>query len=123
MTPSTRVRPILRPLLVAACLPRLPMPAHAQSATATPAAPTLAERLDRLSAEIDRNRIDLHVPGAALAIVRGDQVIFARGFGVADVEHDIAAPQFRLAVQSKDPNDRATIRDIPGRACRRGRRA
>ena len=49
-------------------------------------AATLAERLDRLAAEIDRNRIDLHVPGAALAIVRGDEVIFARGFGVADVE-------------------------------------
>ena len=46
----------------------------------------MTERLDRLAAEIDRNRIDLHVPGAALAIVRGDEVIFARGFGVADVE-------------------------------------
>jgi len=31
--------------------------------------------------------IDLHVPGAALAIVRRGEVIFARGFGVADVEN------------------------------------
>ena len=49
----------------------LPAPAAAQSVTATQTTPTLAERLDRLAAEIDRNRIDLHVPGAALAIVRG----------------------------------------------------
>jgi CubicO group peptidase (beta-lactamase class C family) len=26
------------------------------------------------------------LPGAALAIVRGDEVILARGFGVADIE-------------------------------------
>ena len=114
-------------------------------------APTLAERLDRLAAEIDRNRIDLHVPGVALAIVRGDEVIFARGFGVADVEKKTPVtpktpffigsatkaftatlvgmlvdeglmgwddpvekylPEFKLAVQSKDPNDRATLRDV-----------
>ncbi|OFW29829.1 MAG: hypothetical protein A3H97_08790 [Acidobacteria bacterium RIFCSPLOWO2_02_FULL_65_29] len=42
--------------------------------------------LDRLAAEFDRNRIDLHVPGAVLAIVRGEEVIFARGLGVADIE-------------------------------------
>jgi hypothetical protein len=30
-----------------------------------PARPTLADRLDRLAAELDRVRIDLHVPGAA----------------------------------------------------------
>ena len=50
------------------------------------AGPPLTERLDRLAAEIDRNRVDLHVPGAALAIVRGDEVICTGGFGVADVE-------------------------------------
>jgi len=86
-----------------------------------------------------------------LAIVRGDEVIFARGFGVADVEKKTPVtpdtpffigsatkaftatlvgmlvddgrlgwddpvekylPEFKLAVQSKDPNDRATLRDV-----------
>ena len=127
------------------------MPAIAQSASATPAAPTLAERLDRLAAEFDRNRIDLHVPGAVLAIVRGEDVIFARGFGLADVEKKTPVtpetrffigsttkaftatlvgmlvdegrmqwddpvekylPEFKLKVQSTDPNDRATLRDV-----------
>ena len=138
-------------LLFAAVLLRSPAPAAAQSVAPQQTAPTLAERLDRLAAEIDRNRIDLHVPGAALAIVRGDEVIFARGFGVADVEKKTPVtpntpffigsatkaftatlvgmlvdegrmqwddpvekylPEFKLAVQSKDPNDRATLRDV-----------
>ena len=54
---------------------RLSMPIAAQSANVPPAAVALAERLDRLAAEFDRNRIDLHVPGAVLAIVRGEEVI------------------------------------------------
>jgi CubicO group peptidase (beta-lactamase class C family) len=126
-------------------------PAVAQSAASTTATPTLAERLDSLAAEIERDRIDLHIPGVALAIVRGDEVIFARGFGLADVSKKTPVtpntaffigsstkaftamlvgmlvdegkmswddpvekylPEFKLAVQSKDPNDRATLRDV-----------
>ena len=49
-------------------------------------APTLPERLDRLAAEFDRKRVALDVPGAVLAVVRGEEAIFARGFGVADIE-------------------------------------
>ena len=91
------------------------------------------------------------MPGAVLAIVRGEDVIFARGFGVADVEKKTPVtpdtpffigsatkaftatlvgmlvdegrmrwddpvekylPEFKLKVQSKDPNDRATLRDV-----------
>jgi CubicO group peptidase (beta-lactamase class C family) len=145
------VRPISTLLLRAAILLLLPTPAIAQSVSVTPGAPTLAERLERLAAEIDRNRIDLHVPGAVVAIVRGEDVIFARGFGVADIEKktpvtpdtpffigsatkaftatlvrmqvdegrmrwddavETYLPEFKLAVQSKDPNDRATLRDV-----------
>ena len=86
MTLPVYVRPISGLLLVAAILLRLLTPAIAQSVSVTPAAPTVTERLDRLAAEFDRDRIDLHVPGAMLAIVRGEEVIFARGFGLADIE-------------------------------------
>ena len=138
-------------LLFAAVLLHSPTPAAAQSVAPPKTAPTLVERLDRLAAEIDRNRIDLHVPDAALAIVRGDEVIFARGFGMADVEKktpvtpntpffigsatkaftatlvgmlvdegrmrwddpgETYLPEFKLKVQSKDPNDRVTFRDV-----------
>ena len=143
-------------LLLFVTLLRVPPPASAQAVAAPSASPVaspppLAERLDRLAAEFDRNRIDLHVPGAVLAIVRGEEVIFARGFGVADIEKKTPVtpdtpffigsttkaftatlvgmlvdegrmqwddpvekylPEFKLKVQSKDPNDRATLRDV-----------
>src|SRR5688572_25682773 len=138
-------------LLFAAVLLRSPTPTAAQSVAPQKTAPTLTERLDRLAAEIDRNRIDLHVPGAVLAIVRGEEVIFARRFGVADVERKTPAtpntpffigsetkaftatlvgmlvdegrmqwddpvekhlPAFKLKLQSKYPNGRATLRGV-----------
>ncbi len=145
------MRRILSLLLPAALVLCPATPAITQSAQSPPGTPTLAERLDRLAAEVDRNRIDLHVPGAALAIVREEEVIFARGFGLADVEKNTSVtpetrffigsttkaftatlvgmlvdegrmqwddpvekylPGFVLKVQSKDPNDRATLRDV-----------
>ena len=151
MTRHVCVRPLSSLFLLAAILLRPPTPAIAQSVSAAPASPTLAERLERLAAEIELNRVDLHVPGVALAIVRGEEVIFARGFGVADVEKKTPVtpetrffigsttkaftatlvgmlvdegrmqwddpvekylPEFKLAVQSKEPNDRATLRDV-----------
>jgi CubicO group peptidase (beta-lactamase class C family) len=152
MAVHVSVRSISALLLLSVSLWGLPADALAQSVVAPQkTAPTLAERLDRLAAEFDRNRIDLHVPGAVLAIVRGEEVIFARGFGVADIEKKtpvtpdtpflIASttkaftatlvgmqvdagrmqwdepvekflPEFKLKVQSKDPNDRATLRDV-----------
>ena len=152
MTVHVSVRSISALLLLCASLLGLPAGAPAQSVVAPQkTAPTLAERLDRLAAEFDRNRIDLHVPGAVLAVVRGEEVIFARGFGVADIEKKTPVtpdtpffigsttkaftatlvgmlvdegrmqwddpvekhlPEFKLAVRSKEPNDRATLRDV-----------
>lgn len=50
------------------------------------AEPTLAERLARLEARLEEARQEHHVPGMALAVVRNDEVILSRGFGVANVE-------------------------------------
>ena len=87
MTVHVSVRSISALLLLNVSLLGLPGDALAQSVVAPQkTAPPVAERLDRLAAEFDRNRIDLHVPGAVLAIVRGEEVLFARGFGVADIE-------------------------------------
>jgi CubicO group peptidase (beta-lactamase class C family) len=137
--------------MFAAVLLQSPVPAAVQSVASTPAPPPLAERLDRLAAEIERHRIDLHVPGVAVAVVRGDEVIFSKGFGLADVSKKAPVtpdtrffigsttkaftatlvgmlvdegrmqwddpvekyvPAFKLAVQSKNPGDRATLRDV-----------
>src|SRR5688572_25865867 len=101
MTPHVSLRLLAALLALTTLVLRSPPPVAAQSVNATRPTPSLQERLDRLAAEIDRNRVDLHVPGAALAIVRGDEVIFARGFGVADVERKTAmTPSTPLVIGS-----------------------
>jgi len=75
MTPHVSLRLRSALLLVATLVLHSPPPAAAQSNAASRPTPSLEERLDRLAVEIDRNRVDLHVPGAALAIVSGDKVI------------------------------------------------
>lgn len=49
--------------------------------------PTLEERLERLTKVMEAQRIELHIPGMALALVQGDQVIYSHGFGLADLEN------------------------------------
>ncbi len=48
--------------------------------------PEYAARLAPLAAGLERRLEELRLPGFALAIVAEDRVIFARGFGLADVE-------------------------------------
>ena len=51
--------------------------------------PVDVEPLDRLQgfeAQLDSIRVELQIPGMAAAIAEGDQVVWARGFGLADVE-------------------------------------
>ena len=65
--------------------------ALACAGSASAADPDFAERLEKLAADFERLRIEHHVPGAAIAVVRGDEVVMARGFGAANIEDDIAA--------------------------------
>ena len=46
----------------------------------------LKERLEILSQQLEEKRKEFHIPGMAMAIVKGDKVIFAKGFGVSDLE-------------------------------------
>lgn len=47
--------------------------------------PTMRDRLDRLSVMFESMRVDDAVPGMALAVVLEDEIVLARGFGVADL--------------------------------------
>ncbi len=47
---------------------------------------TLEQKLQLIAAFVDSMRRAWDVPGAALAIVKGNEVIFARGFGYRDLE-------------------------------------
>ena len=74
------------------------------------AQPTLDERLARLAEEIERNRVELHAPGAALVVVQGDEVVFARGFGLADLEHETpVTPDTRFFIGSSTKAFTATL--------------
>jgi CubicO group peptidase (beta-lactamase class C family) len=70
----------------------------------------LARRLDALVAEIEEERIALHVPGLALAIVRDDELVLARGFGLADIEHGRGVtPETVFAIGSTSKAFTATL--------------
>jgi hypothetical protein len=69
-------------------------------------APTFPERLDRLVAEFDRNRVDLHLPGAVLAIVCGEEVIVDEGRMQWDDPVEKYISELKLKVRSNDPNGR-----------------
>ncbi|HET9387616.1 MAG TPA: serine hydrolase domain-containing protein, partial [Gemmatimonadales bacterium] len=96
-------------IAVLSALAAAPIPASAQAPAAT-AAPTLEARLERVAAEIERNRIDQHAPGAAVAIVRGGELIFARGFGLANVPGKTAVtPETRFFIGSTTKAFTATL--------------
>lgn len=48
--------------------------------------PTLQQRLDRLVERLEQSRQEMHIPGMALAVVKDDEVVLLRGFGVTDLE-------------------------------------
>lgn len=56
--------------------------------TKAPAKPTdeLPARLEQLRTRLEAARVKHHIPGMAVAVVKGDDVIFAEGFGLADLE-------------------------------------
>ena len=51
---------------------------------AKPALPLEGERLAKLESFIESAREKAHVPGAAIAVVQGGKVVFAKGFGVRE---------------------------------------
>lgn len=53
--------------------------------------PGFAARLARLEERLEQRRVELHVPGMAVAVVAEDQVVLARGFGYRDLERRLPA--------------------------------
>ena len=54
---------------------------------------TLDQRLANLDVVLEAARVEAHVPGMSIAIVRSDEVIWAKGYGLADVESERAADE------------------------------
>ena len=51
--------------------------------------PALQRRLDLLAEQLEAKRQEFHIPGMAIAVVKDDQVVMARGFGLADLENNV----------------------------------
>jgi CubicO group peptidase (beta-lactamase class C family) len=46
----------------------------------------LTRRMDLLTQQLETRRKEFHIPGMAIAVVKDDQVVLARGFGLADID-------------------------------------
>ena len=55
--------------------------------------PTFEQRLEKLTETLEAARVRGHIPGMSIAIVKDDEVVFARGFGFADVETERLADE------------------------------
>jgi len=55
-----------------------------------PAAPVPLQTFEQ---EVERLREELDIPGMSVAVLQGQEVVLARGFGHADVENEIAATE------------------------------
>jgi CubicO group peptidase (beta-lactamase class C family) len=88
-----------------------PVLSLALSACLLPAqGPTREERLRFLETELEKQRVELHIPGFAISIVQGDEVIWAHGFGLADVEKERAVtPETLFAIGSATKAFTATL--------------
>jgi CubicO group peptidase (beta-lactamase class C family) len=83
------VSPVVHRLAAAAALALFAAQAPAQAATAGKAARTSAAQqknpLAGLDQYVERAMKEWHVPGLAIAIVKDDSVVYAKGFGVREV--------------------------------------
>ncbi len=50
--------------------------------------PELTPQLQELSAALEAKRIEHHIPGMAIAVVKNDKVIMSKGFGVMNLEEN-----------------------------------
>ncbi|MFH1998793.1 MAG: serine hydrolase domain-containing protein, partial [Planctomycetota bacterium] len=63
--------------------------------------PDLQQRLARLEAQLEKARQDFHIPGMAMAVVKEDAMIWAKGFGLADIEKETpVTPETIFAIGS-----------------------
>ena len=117
-TPTPTATPVLptpMPLTTVAPTPTAtpplnPTPTATVIQTATAASWSLEQRLDRLAEQLEQRRKILHIPGMAIAVVKDDEVIFVRGFGLADLKNETpVTPETIFAIGSVTKSFTATL--------------
>ena len=82
----TSVTMVLAALLVNACQPlSVPQPQTAQALD--------ADKIAQFEADVEEWRQELKIPGLSAAIVKDQEVVWAQGFGYADLENQIQASE------------------------------
>ncbi len=70
----------------------------------------LATRLSNLEKRIEEERKKQHIPGVAIAVIKDDKVVFAKGFGYSDIEtKQRVTPETLFAVGSTTKAFTATL--------------
>ena len=99
MTKSTAKAFVTLLLLFTIQFTALPQIGYAQSATQT--AVDYSKQLQTIEEKTEARRKELGIPGMSLAIVKDDQVVYAKGLGYKDFEKKIAAtPDTQFAIGS-----------------------
>lgn len=91
-------------LAFAVMLSALPLPAFAQTGTATKPENPYAARLASIEERAEKRRAELGIPGMSLVIVKDDEVIYSKGLGYKDLEKKVpvtADTQFPIASATK----------------------
>src|ERR1043166_8111244 len=79
----------------------VPRPLVAQQQTAATTATDYSAPLAAIEKTIDEKRKELGIPGVSLAIVKDDKIIYLKGLGVKDFEHNTpVTPDTRFAIGS-----------------------
>lgn len=95
---------LLAALIVTFALTASPAAAQKQDDT------EFAQRLARLVERMEQERIQNHIPGLALVVVKDDQVVLARGFGLANIEENLPVkPDTLFAIGSSTKAFTATL--------------
>jgi CubicO group peptidase (beta-lactamase class C family) len=91
---------VLTPLARAAA-PLFQTKAQETKATTNSAAPDVAARLAAIEKIVEEQRRENGIPGLSLVIVKDDQVIYAKGFGLRDAERNLpVTPDTLFAIGS-----------------------
>jgi CubicO group peptidase (beta-lactamase class C family) len=64
-----------------------------QAVSTEPAQLAATDPVQTFEQEVERLRKELNIPGISVAVLRRQEVVFARGFGYADVENEIPATE------------------------------
>ncbi len=103
-TPPSSIVGWTRTLVVGAFLLALADPALAQTGAAPPVSGPHARAIQEVSARITQWMEERNLPGVSMAVGVGDELVWAEGFGRADLEQEVAVTprtRFRIGSASK----------------------